>query len=198
MTGTGTQSRRDDPILSLSGVFTDIAQYHILQGVDLEVPRGGVTMLLGRNGVGKTTTLRTIMGLWRARKGTIRFDSADITAAPTNAIARAGLAHVPENMGIFANLTVEENMILAARARPAGRGTARRGLHRLSAAADFLAVRGGKSVRRSEADARHRPRHGGGAAPLPDRRADQRPRTGNRRARWPRPCGRSRPAGPRS
>ncbi len=118
MTGTGTQSRRDDPILSLSGVFTDIAQYHILQGVDLEVPRGGVTMLLGRNGVGKTTTLRTIMGLWRARKGTIRFDSADITAAPTNAIARAGLAHVPENMGIFANLTVEENMILAARAGP--------------------------------------------------------------------------------
>ena len=55
-----------EPILTLSGVHANIAQYHILQGVDLQVPEGGVTMLLGRNGVGKTTTLRTIMGLWRA------------------------------------------------------------------------------------------------------------------------------------
>lgn len=107
-----------DPILELSGVHTDIAQYHILQGVDLVVPRGGVTMLLGRNGVGKTTTLRTIIGHWMARAGTIRFDGADITALPTPARARAGIGFVPEDMGIFTDLTVEENMILAAASGP--------------------------------------------------------------------------------
>lgn len=107
-----------DPILKLSGVYTNIAQYHILQGVDLEVPRGAVTMLLGRNGVGKTTTLRTIIGHWRAHQGTVEFDGQDITALPTPAIARLGIGFVPEDMGIFANLTVEENMILAAVSGP--------------------------------------------------------------------------------
>ncbi|NKW92208.1 ABC transporter ATP-binding protein [Rhodobacteraceae bacterium R_SAG9] len=103
-----------DPILKLEGVFTNIAQYHILQGVDLTVPRGEVTMLLGRNGVGKTTTLRTIIGHWRAHQGSVTFDGQDITKLPTPAIARAGIGFVPEDMGIFADLTVEENMILAA------------------------------------------------------------------------------------
>ncbi len=107
-----------DPILSLRGVRTDIAQYHILQGVDLEVPRGQVTMLLGRNGVGKTTTLRTIMGHWRAREGSIGFDGQQIAQAATPAIARLGVGYVPENMGIFSDLTVEENMILAAVSGP--------------------------------------------------------------------------------
>ena len=96
-----------DPILKLEGVFTDIAQYHILQGVDLDVPRGAVTMLLGRNGVGKTTTLRTIIGHWRARKGRILLDGEDITTTPTPVIARLGVGFVPEDMGIFADLTVE-------------------------------------------------------------------------------------------
>ncbi|WP_412552259.1 ABC transporter ATP-binding protein [Shimia sp. MIT1388] len=103
-----------DPILKLDNVFTNIAQYHILQGVDLTVPRGEVTMLLGRNGVGKTTTLRTIIGHWRAHQGSVTFDGQDITKLPTPAIARAGIGFVPEDMGIFADLTVEENMILAA------------------------------------------------------------------------------------
>ncbi len=103
-----------DPILKLEGVFTNIAQYHILQGVELTVPRGEVTMLLGRNGVGKTTTLRTIIGHWRAHQGSVTFDGQDITKLPTPAIARAGIGFVPEDMGIFADLTVEENMILAA------------------------------------------------------------------------------------
>ncbi|TCL07993.1 amino acid/amide ABC transporter ATP-binding protein 2 (HAAT family) [Shimia isoporae] len=107
-----------DPILKLDGVFTNIAQYHILQGVDLEVPRGQVTMLLGRNGVGKTTTLRSIIGHWRAHKGAILFDGQDITKLPTPAIARLGVGFVPEDMGIFADLTVEENMILAAVSGP--------------------------------------------------------------------------------
>ncbi len=107
-----------DAILKLDGVYTNIAQYHILQGVDLVVPRGQVTMLLGRNGVGKTTTLRSIIGHWRAHQGAILFDGQDITKLPTPAIARLGVGFVPEDMGIFADLTVEENMILAAVSSP--------------------------------------------------------------------------------
>ncbi len=107
-----------DPILTLKNVHTDIAQYHILHGVDLEVPRGQVTMLLGRNGVGKTTTLRTVIGHWQARAGSVFFDGQDITALPTPARARAGIGFVPEDMGIFTDLTVEENMVLAASSAP--------------------------------------------------------------------------------
>ena len=103
-----------DILLSLEGIHTHIGQYHILQGVDLSVPMGGVTMLLGRNGAGKTTTLRTIMGLWKASAGRIHFDGRDITGLSTPDISRLGIAYVPENMGIFAGLTVEENMQLAA------------------------------------------------------------------------------------
>lgn len=104
-----------EAMLSLSGVNTHIAQYHILHGVDFEVPHGGLTMLLGRNGAGKTTCLRTIMGLWRASAGTIRIEGNDVTLAATPDVARLGVAYVPENMGIFAGLTVEENLRLAAR-----------------------------------------------------------------------------------
>ncbi|MBM3352820.1 MAG: ABC transporter ATP-binding protein [Betaproteobacteria bacterium] len=108
-------------LLELSGVHTHIAQYHILQGVEFAVPRGELTMLLGRNGAGKTTTLRTILGLWRASAGTIRFESADITQRETPDIANLGIAYVPESMGIFAGLTVQENLVLAARnGAPAG------------------------------------------------------------------------------
>jgi branched-chain amino acid transport system ATP-binding protein len=86
--------------------------------VDFEVPRAGLTMLLGRNGAGKTTTLRTIMGLWKASAGTIRYDGAEITRRPTPELAQLGVAYVPENMGIFAGLTVRENLLLAARSGP--------------------------------------------------------------------------------
>ena len=72
-------------------------------------------MLLGRNGAGKTTTLRTVMGLWHASQGRVRFGERDITALRTPQIAELGIAYVPENMGIFADLTVRENMLLAAR-----------------------------------------------------------------------------------
>jgi branched-chain amino acid transport system ATP-binding protein len=102
-------------LLTLEGVHTHIGAYHILHGVDLHVPRGQLTMLLGRNGAGKTTTLRTIMGLWRASQGRITFDGLDITQDPTPQIAHLGIAYVPENMGVFADLTVKENMLLAAR-----------------------------------------------------------------------------------
>lgn len=102
-----------DFILRLDDVHTDIAQYQILHGISFDVPAGGVHVLLGRNGAGKTTTLRTIMGLWRARAGKIVFRGQDITALRTPDIARLGIAYVPENMGIFGGLTVEENMRLA-------------------------------------------------------------------------------------
>src|ERR1043166_8515990 len=104
-----------EPLLALAGVNTHVGAYHILQGVDLAVPRGGLTALLGRNGAGKTTTLRTIMGLWHASSGHVRFDGDEITAWATPDVAQAGIAYVPENMGIFADLTVRENLLLAAR-----------------------------------------------------------------------------------
>ena len=123
------------PLLRLAGVHTHIGAYHILHGVDFDVPAGEVTMLLGRNGAGKTTTLRTIMGLWAASQGRVLFDgkqiggpaaAAAVGAGPetsrsataqllTPAIAALGIAYVPENMGIFADLSVAENMLLAAR-----------------------------------------------------------------------------------
>jgi branched-chain amino acid transport system ATP-binding protein len=104
-----------EALLTLEGVHTHIGAYHILHGVDLAVPQGQLTMLLGRNGAGKTTTLRTIMGLWQASQGRIRFAGQDITKSATPQIADLGIAYVPENMGIFADLTVKENMLLAAR-----------------------------------------------------------------------------------
>lgn len=107
-----------EPLLTLAGVHTHIGQYHILQGVDLVVPRGGLSVLLGRNGAGKTTTLRTIMGMWQASAGAIHFDGADITRMRTPDIAQAGIAYVPESMAVFSELTVCENMLLAARNGP--------------------------------------------------------------------------------
>ena len=101
-------------LLSLAGVHTHIGAYHILHGVDLMVPKAQLTMLLGRNGAGKTTTLRTIMGLWHASQGKLTFNGQDITAWKTPDIASLGIAYVPENMGIFSDLTVKENMLLAA------------------------------------------------------------------------------------
>ena len=105
-----------EAMLTLSGVNTHIGNYHILQGVDFAVPRGELMMLLGRNGAGKTTTLRTILGLWRASSGSIHLEGTDITHRETPSIANMGVAYVPESMGIFAALTVKENLVLAARA----------------------------------------------------------------------------------
>jgi branched-chain amino acid transport system ATP-binding protein len=102
-------------LLELKEVHTHIGAYHILHGVNLQIPRGELTLLLGRNGAGKTTTLRTIMGLWQASQGMVNFNGHDITHMTTPDIASLNIAYVPENMGIFSDLTVEENMLLAAR-----------------------------------------------------------------------------------
>ena len=104
--------------LILQGVHTHIGRYHILQGVDFAAPEGETTMLLGRNGAGKTTALRTIMGLWRASQGKIMLDGAPIASLATPAIARAGIAYVPETMAVFSDLSVKENLALAARDGP--------------------------------------------------------------------------------
>jgi branched-chain amino acid transport system ATP-binding protein len=114
-------------VLELHGVHTHIGAYHILHGVDLQVPAGEVTMLLGRNGAGKTTLLRTIMGLWPASAGSVHFKGHDLAGLATPEVAQQGIAYVPENMGIFADLTVKDNLVLAARsARHADQLDARR------------------------------------------------------------------------
>ena len=102
-------------LLEMKDVHTHIGAYHILHGVNLQIPCGELTLLLGRNGAGKTTTLRTIMGLWQASQGEIHFNGHNITQMHTPDIASLNIAYVPENMGIFSDLTVEENMLLAAR-----------------------------------------------------------------------------------
>jgi len=107
-------SKVTTPALTLSGIHANIDQYHILEGVDLVVPKGELTVLLGRNGAGKSTTLRTIMGLTTIKKGQIFFGEKDITNWKTPKIARSGIAFVPENMGIFGQLTIRENLVLAA------------------------------------------------------------------------------------
>ena len=88
---------------------------HILHDVTMRIGSGEVVSLLGRNGMGKTTSLRTIMGLTPAWEGSIEFDGRSITRASPNAISRYGIGYVPEGRGIFPNLTVRENLVMAAR-----------------------------------------------------------------------------------
>lgn len=105
-------------LLTLAGVHTHIGRYHILHGVDFGVPEGQTTMLLGRNGAGKTTTLRTIMGLWPASSGQISLAGQRVEQRATPDIARLGIGYVPESMAVFSDLTVKENLVLAARDGP--------------------------------------------------------------------------------
>ena len=93
---------------------------HVLHGVNLHVDQGETICVLGRNGMGKTTTLRAIMGILRKRSGTIRFDGRDLMAMPLHGVARAGLGFVPEERGIFATLSVEENLMLPPRVADGG------------------------------------------------------------------------------
>ncbi len=93
---------------------------HILHGVTFEVRQGEVVTLLGRNGVGKTTTLKSIMGMVERRTGSVRFDGRELIRLPSDAIARAGLAICPEERGIFSSLDVRENLLLPPQLRPGG------------------------------------------------------------------------------
>ena len=101
-------------VLRVHDLHVHLGQSHVLQGVTFDVAEGGVTALLGRNGVGKTTTLRAIMGLV-ARRGGVTLAGDDVMRLPTHVIVRRGVGYVPEDRDIFAGLTVEENMRLAER-----------------------------------------------------------------------------------
>ena len=101
-------------LLSVADLHVYLGESHILQGIDFEVSEGGVTALLGRNGVGKTTTLRALMGLVD-RRGRITLTGDDVTATPTHKIVRRGVGYVPEDRDVFAGLTVDENLRLAER-----------------------------------------------------------------------------------
>ncbi|MDH6231653.1 ABC-type branched-subunit amino acid transport system ATPase component [Mesorhizobium soli] len=100
------------PLLSVRGLNAWYGESHALHGVDIDVHRGETVTLLGRNGVGKTTTLRAIMGLIRKRTGEIAFDGQDLMRLPLHRTAHAGIGFVPEERGIFATLTVDENLLL--------------------------------------------------------------------------------------
>ncbi len=102
-------------LLELENVHTYIGQYHILQGISMEVPEGAVTVILGRNGAGKTTTLETILGIKPPSKGTVRFKGEDIHKLSLHNIVKKGIGYVPEDKRLFGTLTVEENLRLAER-----------------------------------------------------------------------------------
>ncbi|MDF2533694.1 MAG: transporter ATP-binding protein [Clostridia bacterium] len=103
----------DKILLRVKEMETYIGQYHILQGINLDVPEGHVTVLIGRNGAGKTTTLRSIIGLTPPSKGSVEFNGEVVNGLPPYIIARKGMALVPEDQGIFSQLTVEENFKIA-------------------------------------------------------------------------------------
>ncbi len=104
-------------MLAVRGIETFYGPSQVLFGVDLDVASGDVVTLLGRNGMGKTTVVRSIMGLARVRAGSILFDGWELHGMPSHSIARIGLGLVPEGRQIFPNLSVEENLIATARAR---------------------------------------------------------------------------------
>ena len=102
-------------LLEARGLHTFIGQFHILEGVDLEVPEGSITVLLGRNGAGKTTTLKTLLGLTPPRRGQVLFAGEEIQGRQSFDIASMGIGFVPEHRAIFRDLTVEENLKIAER-----------------------------------------------------------------------------------
>src|SRR5512139_2243364 len=99
-----------ETILDIQSIHTFIGQYHILQGVDVRVPRGSITALLGRNGAGKTTTLKTILGLTPPRQGRVSFQGREVQGMHSFDIASMGIGFVPDHRAIFRDLSVEENL----------------------------------------------------------------------------------------
>jgi branched-chain amino acid transport system ATP-binding protein len=108
------------PMLAVKDLEAWYGESHILHGVTFEVHAGEVVTLLGRNGVGKTTTLKAIMGIVEQRKGSVRFEGRELIGLSSDAIARAGIAICPEERGIFSSLDVRENLLLPPQVRPGG------------------------------------------------------------------------------
>jgi len=111
----------DSLLIDARGIHAYYGRSHILHGIDFAVHRGETVGLMGRNGMGKTTLLRSVLGLVRPRAGIVRIGGKDMTQAATYAIVRKGIAYVPEGRGIFPNLSVRENLVMAARAGANGR-----------------------------------------------------------------------------
>jgi branched-chain amino acid transport system ATP-binding protein len=110
-----------ETLLKAENIHAFYGTSHVLHGVDFHVARGETVALMGRNGMGKTTLLRSVLGLLPVRRGRVEVHGADMTGAVPHRIARAGLAYVPEGRGIFPNLSVRENLVMAARPGREGR-----------------------------------------------------------------------------
>jgi len=108
-------------LIAAHGLHTYYGASHVLHGVDFTVSEGETVGLMGRNGMGKTTLLRTLLGILTPRSGSVEVDGLEMTRVPAHAIARRGIAYVPEGRGIFPNLSVRENLLMAARAGVDGR-----------------------------------------------------------------------------
>jgi branched-chain amino acid transport system ATP-binding protein len=108
------------PMLAINNLQAWYGESHILHGVTFDVKPGEVVTLLGRNGVGKTTTLKAIMGIVEKRTGSVRLEDHELIALPSNVIARAGIAFCPEERAIFSSLDVKENLLLPPQVRPGG------------------------------------------------------------------------------
>jgi len=130
-------------MLSVANLNQYYGGSHILRDLTFEIPTGKVTTLLGRNGVGKTTLLRTLMGLVPARTGSVRFGETDLTAAPPYQRVRAGLGYVPQGREIFPRLTVEENLRIGLASRPRGAALPARVFELFPALRQMLGRRGG-------------------------------------------------------
>lgn len=106
-----------DVLLEISDIHTFIGQFHILEGVTVEVKAGGITVLLGRNGAGKTTTLRSIIGLNDVTQGSIKYKGQSLLGQSVHRITQGGIGFVPEHRAVFKELSVRENLEIAARQR---------------------------------------------------------------------------------
>jgi branched-chain amino acid transport system ATP-binding protein len=113
------------PLLEVENLHAFYGESHVLHGMRFAVPRREIVTLLGRNGAGKTTTMRAIMGILQSRKGSIRFGGAETVGLSSNAIARLGIGYCPEERGVFASLSVRENLILPPAVKPGGFSLAR-------------------------------------------------------------------------
>ena len=122
MTRTPAAARASDVLLEVRDLEAWYGESHVLHGISFDVRPGEVVTLLGRNGAGKTTTLKSIMGILPKRKGSVKFDGKELMHLPSRFIAREGIAFCPEERGIFASLSVEENLMLPPEVKPGGMG----------------------------------------------------------------------------
>ena len=120
MTRNPAAARASDVLLAVSDLEAWYGESHVLHGISFDVRPGEVVTLLGRNGAGKTTTLKSIMGILPKRKGSVKFDGKELMHLPSRFIAREGIAFCPEERGIFASLSVEENLMLPPEVKPGG------------------------------------------------------------------------------